>query len=235
MKDWISGISRKISVSRRSRIPISDFQQGGISLKMYHHGKKDVVVALIIVMSLCVIGGCSSSQPVPQPEAPPPARLPSIDTEPTIIEFDDSKITDALSEGDIPEEDRGELPWLPKRPPRGMQFEGMTELKAVYFEFDKYSLTTQTTNTLSDHALWMKNNPDVFVQIEGHCDERGTLEYNQVLGENRAIAVKKYLVTLGVDPDRLYTISYGETMPAVPGQGEEIWAKNRRAQFKTSQ
>jgi peptidoglycan-associated lipoprotein len=201
---------------------------------MYHHGKKNITVVLILVMSLSVIGGCSSSQKPPQPEMPPPAKLPSINTEPTIIEFDDSKLANALSEGDIPEEDRGELPWLPKRPPRGMRFEKTTELEVVYFEFDKYSLTTQTRNTLNDHALWIKNNPDVFVQIEGHCDERGTLEYNQVLGENRAIAVKKYLVTLGIDPDRLYTISYGETIPSVPGQGEEIWAKNRRAQFKTS-
>jgi len=160
-------------------------------------------------------------------------RPSQVQTEPTVIELsDESKLADALKEGDIPEEDRGNLPWLPKRPPLGTRFEETAELQTVYFEFDKYSLTSQTRNVLASNAEWLRNHPDVAVQIEGHCDERGTLEYNQVLGENRAISTKKYLVTLGIDPDRLYTISYGETMATDSRHNEEAWAKNRRAQFK---
>jgi peptidoglycan-associated lipoprotein len=183
-------------------------------------------------MVLLVLGatGCAQKKST-QAEIVPP--MPSIRTEPTVIELSDqSKLADALKEGDIPEEDRGSLPWLPKRPPVGMQFENAPELMTIYFEFDKYSLTAQARKTLDENAVWLKNHPEVSVRIEGHCDERGTLEYNQVLGENRAISTKKYLVALGIDPDRLYTISYGETMPVDPGHNEEAWAKNRRAEFK---
>jgi peptidoglycan-associated lipoprotein len=113
-----------------------------------------------------------------------------------------------------------------------MQFSETSDLKTVYFEFDKYSLTTQGRDILQRNAEWIKQHPDVSVQIEGHCDERGTLEYNEVLGENRAVNTKKYLISLGVAPDRIYTISYGETLPADAGHSEDAWAKNRRAVFK---
>jgi peptidoglycan-associated lipoprotein len=151
-----------------------------------------------------------------------------------VIKLPDSPLQDLLKEGDIAEENRDDLPWLPKRPPLGMQFEETRDLQIIYFEFDKYSLTDQARDTLHRNAEWLKQNPNVSVQIEGHCDERGTLEYNQVLGENRAVSTKKYLVSLGIDPDRLYTISYGETQPADSGHSEDAWAKNRRAVFKVA-
>ncbi len=201
-------------------------------MKTYRTFEKKTFSLLTLILSFALVAGCASQKKSPQSEMSPP---PLSSQQPTIIELDDSRITDALSEGDISEEDRGDLAWLPKRPPQGMRFAETSDLQIVYFEFDKYSLTTQTRDILNSNATWLKNNPNVSVQIEGHCDERGTLEYNQVLGENRAINVKKYLVTLGIDPGRLYTISYGELRPADPGHDEDAWAKNRRAQFKISQ
>ncbi len=206
--------------------------KGELSLKTYRTFRKNVFVVLMAILSIVLVVGCASKKKPTQSEMMPPV---SSRTEPTIIELDDARLDNALKEGDIPEEDRGDLAWLPKRPPQGMRFGETSALQTVYFEFDKYSLTTQARNILNTNADWLKNHPEISVQIEGHCDERGTLEYNQVLGENRAINVKKYLVTLGVNPNRVYTISYGELRPADSGHNEDVWAKNRRAQFKVSQ
>ena len=197
-------------------------------MKIFQKFQKNRGFVLTVFLALILIAGCSSKKPTQSEMTPPPV----VETEPTVIELADSRVSDLLKDGDIPAEDRSELPWLPKRPPQGVRFEETSALQTVYFEFDKYSLTQRTQSTLEVNAEWLNSNPDVLVQIEGHCDERGTLEYNQVLGENRSISVKKYLVTLGIDPDRLYTISYGETMPADLGHNEDAWANNRRAQFK---
>jgi peptidoglycan-associated lipoprotein len=203
------------------------------SVAMKNRGRV-VQLSLLFIIGMLMLVGCSSSTKTAQPDMQP-SQIAASSAEPTIIDLADSRLEDALREGDIPAENRDELPWLPKRPPLGMQFSETKDLQTVYFEFDKYSLTTQTRETLQRNAEWLKQHPDVSVQIEGHCDERGTLEYNQVLGENRAISTKKYLISLGINPDRLYTISYGETQPADPGHDEEAWAKNRRAVFKIGQ
>ena len=102
-------------------------------------------------------------------------------------------------------------------------------LKDVYFEFDKYEIRPKDEEVLKGNAGWLKKNPNAKVQIEGHCDERGTVEYNLALGERRANYTKKYLVSLGIAPDRISTISYGKEKPLDPGHSEEAWAKNRRA------
>ena len=102
-------------------------------------------------------------------------------------------------------------------------------LKDVSFDFDKYDVRTQDINILKEDAALLMKYSNVKVQIEGHCDERGTGEYNLALGERRANSVKKYLVSLGVPADRLSTISYGKEMPVDPAHKEEAWAKNRRA------
>ncbi len=81
----------------------------------------------------------------------------------------------------------------------------------------------------------MNRNPTRLLLVEGHCDERGTNEYNLALGERRALSVRRYLVALGIGSDRLHTLSYGEEKPLDPGHTEESWAKNRRAEFKVSQ
>lgn len=121
-----------------------------------------------------------------------------------------------------------------ERTQQGQRDPGYTEesqLKDVHFDFDKSDIRADARDVLKKNAEWMKANSKSKVQIEGHCDERGTNEYNLALGERRANAVKKYLSSLGVEADRLYTISYGEELPIDPGHNEDAWSKNRRAHF----
>jgi len=101
----------------------------------------------------------------------------------------------------------------------------------IYFDFDKYDLRTDARTTLDRKASFLNQNSSVRVQVEGHCDERGTNEYNMALGERRANAAKQYLTTAGISAGRLSTISYGEERPLDPGHNEAAWARNRRAHF----
>ncbi len=101
----------------------------------------------------------------------------------------------------------------------------------VNFDYDQFNLKPQAREILRKHADWLLEYPNFSVVIEGHCDERGTNEYNLALGERRATSAMEYLVNLGVDKKRLTTISYGEELPLDPGHNEEAWAKNRRAHF----
>jgi peptidoglycan-associated lipoprotein len=104
-------------------------------------------------------------------------------------------------------------------------------LKDIRFDFDKYDIRSQDTEILKENAALLKKYPNVKIQIEGHCDERGTTEYNVALGERRANSTKRYLLSLGIPADHLSTISYGEEKPVDPGHTEDAWAKNRRAHF----
>lgn len=104
-------------------------------------------------------------------------------------------------------------------------------LADVYFEFDRSELPAEARETLQRNSDWIKENPVVRVEIEGHADNRGTNEYNLALGSRRAQAVKDYLVTLGVAPDRFSTISYGEELPVCGENSEGCWRMNRRAHF----
>lgn len=103
----------------------------------------------------------------------------------------------------------------------------------IFFDFDSASLSTEAQEQLKQNAGWMQKNRLPAVSIEGHCDERGTDEYNIALGERRAIAAKEYLVNLGISADRLSTVSYGEEQPFDQGHNEEAWSKNRRDHFVT--
>lgn len=102
-------------------------------------------------------------------------------------------------------------------------------LKDVHFDFDKYDIRPEDAEILKENATLLKKYTNVKIQIEGHCDERGSIEYNLALGERRANNTKQYLTTLGISPDRISTISYGKERPLDPGHNEEAWAKNRRA------
>lgn len=104
-------------------------------------------------------------------------------------------------------------------------------LSTVYFDFDKYDLREDTIATLKENAQWLRDNPKYKIMLEGHCDERGTIEYNLELGAKRANAVQSYLGKLGLEPERFKMISYGEERPADMGHNEEAWSKNRRVEF----
>ena len=106
------------------------------------------------------------------------------------------------------------------------------ESENIYFDFDKSHLKSEAKDVLRKKADWLGNNPSYSVRIEGHCDERGTNEYNLALGERRAHSAKKFLLALGISDDRISTISYGEERPAVLGHNEEAWEKNRRGELK---
>lgn len=99
----------------------------------------------------------------------------------------------------------------------------------VFFGFDSAVLSSDGERTLERQAAWLQANPAVSVMIEGHCDERGTREYNLALGERRAAAAKRYLVGLGVPTSRVNTVSYGKERPAVIGDSEAAWSQNRRS------
>ena len=107
----------------------------------------------------------------------------------------------------------------------------MFENDDVHFEFDSARLSMEAQDTLRQKAQWLKANPRAKVIIEGHCDERGTTEYNLALGDRRAFSAKSFLVDLGIADSRLTTVSYGEERPLDSGADEDAWAKNRRAHF----
>jgi peptidoglycan-associated lipoprotein len=98
----------------------------------------------------------------------------------------------------------------------------------IFFDFDRYDLSAEARAQLEKQGAWLKQYPNITVTIEGNCDERGTREYNLALGERRASSAKNYLVALGIDPNRIQTISYGKERPAVLGSDEAAWAQNRR-------
>jgi len=99
----------------------------------------------------------------------------------------------------------------------------------VFFDFDKYNLKAEAQETLQRQAAWLKRFPSKTVVVEGHADERGTREYNLGLGERRANSAKEYLVSLGIDPTRVVTVSYGKERPVALGHNEAAWSQNRRA------
>ncbi|MDQ7773219.1 MAG: OmpA family protein [Elusimicrobiales bacterium] len=137
------------------------------------------------------------------------ATIPSIDVT-------DSTGDEISTEGDI----------------RGPQFVAQSGLKAVNFEFDRYALSEKTRETLKANAEIIKSRREWLVVVEGHCDNRGTVEYNLALGQKRAKEVRDYYVMLGVPESSIGTISYGEEQPVCPEETEACWAMNRRAETK---
>ncbi len=115
--------------------------------------------------------------------------------------------------------------------PMGSDSGKIQGLVTVHFGYDKSNLDSSSKKDIAKNVEWMKANPAAKVQIEGHCDSRGTIEYNVALGERRANAVKAYMVSLGISNDRLSVISYGKEKPLEQGDTEAAWAKNRRANF----
>jgi peptidoglycan-associated lipoprotein len=105
-------------------------------------------------------------------------------------------------------------------------------LKTIYFDFDKSDLTVESLRILKENAYFLRNNTNIKIVIDGHTDNRGTIEYNLSLGQRRALKVKEYCVQLGISPNRIATISYGKENPIDKNNNESAWAKNRRAEIR---
>lgn len=180
----------------------------------------------VAVVAIACVSACGKRQtPVPAPTQPPPttANTPSASTGGTSApkRVDDLPVPpqpvsdDSVSNANLP------LDVLNKNSP----------LKPVFFMVDSADLDDTGRTVAGENAEVLKKNSKWVITIEGHCDERGTAEYNLALGERRAITVKTYLVSLGISPDRIRTISYGKEFPFDPGKTEEAMARNRRGHF----
>ena len=113
-----------------------------------------------------------------------------------------------------------------------LKFEPEANLRPIYFDYDSDALRPDAIATLQSNYKYIKNTPGIVVLIEGHCDERGTQEYNLALGERRAQVTREYLIRLGAPANRLTTVSYGEERPVAMGHNEAAWSQNRRCEFK---
>ena len=117
---------------------------------------------------------------------------------------------------------------------RLQDFQASTSLKDIHFKFDKYDLDSESRTILKGNAEYLKNNPGMHIEIQGHCDERGTNNYNTALGERRAQSTKQYLVSQGVNSSNVHVVSFGEEKPFCFESGESCWYENRRAHFMVS-
>jgi peptidoglycan-associated lipoprotein len=188
-------------------------------LKRCVHRLPLLLVAVLIALA---VGACSKKQPpVARPAPPPPPSATGPERPPT----PPAPITE---EALIPPE-----PILEDT----MASRSLDELnrdspfQPLFFGFDSSEVDGQGRQVLDANAEILKRYPSWIVTIEGHCDERGTAEYNLALGERRALSARNYLISLGIPADRLRTVSYGKEFPFDPGQNEAAWAKNRRAHF----
>lgn len=118
-----------------------------------------------------------------------------------------------------------------QKQPRAAAEPKASGLNRIHFDFDKSDIKSEYKKTLEDNAAWLKSHADTKITVEGHCDERGTEEYNMALGNRRASAAKSYLTSLGIDKGRMKTVSYGEEKPLETCHNESCWWKNRRAEF----
>lgn len=171
-------------------------------------------------------GGCAKKQVVSEGEETPPAVVA-----PTPRPVRETPIAQPRTEP-APRDTAAVAP-APRTPvaDKGLSQPTTAGLARVYFDFDRYDLTATARKTMSGNAGYLQSNPGVRVRIEGHCDERGTTEYNLALGERRAKSAFQYLMDLGVDPNRMGVVSYGEEQPLDSRNDEEAWAQNRRAEF----
>ncbi|MBC8423047.1 peptidoglycan-associated lipoprotein Pal [bacterium] len=173
---------------------------------------RTLVMVSIMLAALLLIAGCGSKEVPPVVDDPTPVVTEPIPVEPVVEETD--VIPDA---------------------PVAINYAGMEPqeygIEDVFFAFDEYSLSDEAMNTLNADARIIREHSDLTYVIEGHCDERGTVEYNLALGEKRAVAVRDYLVSLGVSAGQLRVTSYGEERPFAFGSNESAWALNRRGHF----
>jgi peptidoglycan-associated lipoprotein len=189
---------------------------------MAHRRGNVLLVAPVLVLSL-FLAGCPKRPATTAASAPPPTGAPAPSSA-------------APSTSGTPGPAMTPSPAAPgttapsATPPRPSEFRETENLKDVFFDFDRYDIRPSDARLLDTNAAWLKTN-DNLVLIEGHCDERGTNEYNLALGERRAKATMNYLVGQGVQANRITIISYGKERPTCTEHSESCWAKNRRAHF----
>jgi peptidoglycan-associated lipoprotein len=179
------------------------------------------VLTALVVMSLA-LGGCAPKKPpVARPLPPPPPTTPEAPPPPA-------------PPAPVAERPVVTPPPVAEDPMASRSIDDLNRdspMRIVYFGYDTAELSAEARAALDANAAVLKKYPAWTVTIEGHCDERGTAEYNLALGERRAAAAQSYLVALGVPASRVKTVSYGKEFPFDPGHDEAAWAKNRRAHF----
>lgn len=169
---------------------------------------KHLILLLLVVFLGVTLAGCGCFRQAVKGEAPPPP--PSTVVAPT----------------------PAPPPPTPAPPPPAPAPAPAAMLAPIYFDFDRYAVRPGDAEILKQNANWFKENAGKKVRIEGNCDERGTIEYNMVLGQKRADAAKAYMTNLGIDEKLLETISYGKERPVCTDKNEACWSKNRRTDFK---
>jgi peptidoglycan-associated lipoprotein len=196
-------------------------------------GKKSLVVLVLILCVGLLLVGCPKKTVVKEEPSMKKAEEAVAEREKAAklaAEKESARIRE--EEAKKAKEQEFEKSLVAKKEPgiAGEVFESRL-LKDIHFDFDRYDIRPGDAEILKENAALLMKYPKVKIQTEGHCDERGTSEYNLALGERRANGAKKYLISLGISPDRISTISYGEERPLDAGHNEEAWAKNRRGHF----
>lgn len=190
------------------------------------------IIGCIMFLSFAALlaGGCAKKDMVKTDESIPSYQAPAAPEAVTPAPTDESLGSQPVTE--TPTGDSGIKQETPTEETPDVQISQLqSELQKIYFNFDSADLSEEARSALSRNAELLLKHRSVKVMIEGNCDERGSDDYNMALGERRAQAARTYLVNLGVQPERLSTISYGEEKPAEQGQDEAAMAKNRRAEF----
>ena len=196
-------------------------------------GKRSLVVLVLILCVGLVLTGCPKKTVVKEEPSMKKAEEAVAEREKAAkLEREKELARIREEEAKKAKEQEFEKSLVAKKEPgiAGEVFESRL-LKDIHFDFDKYDIRPEDTEILKENAALLMQYPKVKIQTEGHCDERGTSEYNLALGERRANAAKKYLLSLGISPDRISTISYGEEKPLDAGHNEEAWSNNRRGHF----
>jgi peptidoglycan-associated lipoprotein len=181
-----------------------------------------ILAAIILPFALT---SCADKTPKPDMTGDASINDPNSEDAKVVNDIMDPGSKDGKSLGDVAENSR-----IDSR--GGFQY---GKFSAIYFDYDSTSIQSSDRSTLEEVAKYIKDHPGKQIRIEGHCDERGTREYNRALGQRRASAAREYLVKLGVAPKSLGTISYGEEKPAETGHDDGAWSKNRRDEFGIAQ
>lgn len=183
-------------------------------------------VAIFIILAITLINGCAQRKIAGAPEQPP--------AQPEIMKSEDKKTTaDTTATKELPKESITEKQ-LSNVQPSDIQpeiKELQTLIRDIHFDYDRYDIKDDAKPVLKEVSAMLSRNKNIKVIIEGHCDERGTNEYNLGLGDRRANSAREFLISLGIPSNKIETISYGEEKPLCENQTEECWAKNRRAHF----